>query len=161
MVNIFLQSVAFVIPLGSSVRPFLQRLRGVKIGHNVWISKFVYLDENHPDCISIGDNTTIGLRTTIIAHFYFGPYQKKNPHKVIIGKNVYVGPHCLILPDVTIGNNCVIQGGTTVSRNVPDNTLLGNPVPIPLARITVPLTSENSYSDFILGLRPTREKNGN
>jgi acetyltransferase-like isoleucine patch superfamily enzyme len=144
--------------MGSSCRPFLHRLRGVKIGKNVWISKFVYIDDNHPECIEIGDNTTIGLRTSIFAHTYFGPPKKENPDKVIIGKNVFIGPHCLILPNVTIGDNSVIKGGTVVSRNVPPNTLYGLPNPEPLAYVTVPLTSEHSYDEFLKGLRPIRKK---
>ena len=156
IVNIFLHFIAYIIPFGRSARPFIHKIRGVKIGRNVWISKYVYLDENHPECISIGENSTVGLRTSIITHFYFGPPQKINPHKVVIGKNVYIGPHCLILPDVTIGDNCVIQGGTVVTRSVPANTMLGYPMPESIAKVTVPLTTENSYEEFIMGLRPVK-----
>lgn len=158
IINRFLHGIAFIIPFGDSVRPFLHRLRGVKIGKNVWISKFVYIDDNHPECVEIGDNSTIGLRTTIFTHTYFGKRIKNNPNKVIIGKNVYIGPHCLILPNVTIGDNSVIKGGTVVSRNVPPNTLYGIPNPEPLATVTVPLTSEFGYEEFLKGLRPLRKK---
>lgn len=161
IVNRILHGVAFIIPFGDSVRPFLHRLRGVKIGKNVWISKFVYIDDNHPECVEIGDNSTIGLRTTIFTHTYFGKRQKYNPNKVVIGKNVYVGPHCLILPNVTIGDNSVIKGGTVVTRNVPPNTLYGMPNAELLANVTVPLTSEHSYEEFVKGLRPIRKKNNN
>lgn len=149
--------MAYILPLGDSVRPFLHRLRGVKIGKNVWISKFVYIDDNHPECVEIGDNSTIGLRTTIFTHTYFGKRQKNNPSKVIIGKNVYIGPHCLILPNVRIGDGAVIKGGTVVTRNVPPNTLYGIPNAEPLAIVTVPLTSEFGYEQFVIGLRPIRK----
>lgn len=149
--------MAYILPLGDSVRPFLHRLRGVKIGKNVWISKFVYIDDNHPECVEIGDNSTIGLRTTIFTHTYFGKRQKNNPSKVIIGKNVYIGPHCLILPNVRIGDGAVIKGGTVVTRNVPPNTLYGIPNAEPLAIVTVPLTSEFGYEQFVKGLRPIRK----
>lgn len=161
VINRILHSIAFVFPFGDSVRPFLHRLRGVKIGKNVWISKFVYIDDNHPECVEIGDNSTIGLRTTIFTHTYFGRRQKQNPNRVIIGKNVYIGPHCLILPNVVIGDNSVIKGGTVVTRNVPPNTLYGIPNAEPLAVVTVPLTSEHGYEEFVKGLRPIRKKNNN
>lgn len=157
IINRVLHSIAFVFPFGDSFRPFLHRLRGVKIGKNVWISKFVYIDDNHPECVEIGDNSTIGLRTTIFTHTYFGKRIKHNPNRVIIGKNVYIGPHCLILPNVIIGDNAVIKGGTVITRNVPPNTLYGLPNPEPLAQVTVPLTSEHSYEEFIKGLRPIRK----
>lgn len=159
--NIFgriLHTAAFIAPFGNTLRPILHRMRGVKIGKNVWISKYVYIDENHPECISIGDNSTIGLRSTIFAHTYFGARQKNNSNKVIIGNNVYIGPHCLILANVTIGDGAVIKGGTVVTRNVPPNTLYGMPNAEPLANLTVPLTSEFGYEAFVKGIRPIRKK---
>ncbi len=154
----FLHIIAFVAPFGNSFRPFIHRLRGVKIGKNVWISLYVYLDEIHPECISIGDNSTIGLRTSVISHTYFGLPKKNNPNKVIIGKNVYIGPHCLILPNVRIGDGAVIKGGSVVTRNVPPNTLWGEPSAEPLAIVSVPLTPETSYDEFLRGLRPLHKK---
>jgi acetyltransferase-like isoleucine patch superfamily enzyme len=160
IVSHLLQFLAFFVPFGGSLRPQFHKFRGVKIGMNVWISKYVYIDDNHPDAVTIGDNSTIGIRASLITHLYFGPFQKDNFHPVTIGKNVYIGPHCIILPNVTIGDNCVIQGGTVVSRNVPPNTMLGYPSPKALAKVTVPLTSENSYNEFIMGLRPLKDVNG-
>lgn len=157
----FLQTFAYILPFGNSLRPALHRLRGVNIGKNVWISKYVYIDENHPECITIGDNSTIGLRTSIISHTYFGLPKKNNPNKVIIGKNVYVGPHCLILPNVRIGDGSVIKGGTVVTRNVPPNTMWGIPSAEPLAVVNIPLTLNTSYDEFLKGLRPLHKKNTN
>ena len=154
--NRILHSIAFVAPFGSSLRPFLHRIRGVKIGKNVWISKYVYIDENHPECVTIGKNSTIGLRTSIISHTYFGLPKKNNQNKVTIGENVYVGPHCLILPNVIIGDGSVIKGGTVVNRSVPPNTLWGYPPAGPLANVKIPLTSETSYESFLRGLRPIK-----
>ena len=149
--------IAYICPSGYRVRPQLNRLRGVKLGEHVWISKFVYFDENHPESISIGDNSTIGLRTTIIAHTYFGHLRKGNPDKVVIGKNVFIGPHCLILPNVTIGDNAVIKGGTVVTRNIPPNTMWGIPSPEPLGHVSIPLAPPHTYEEFIKGLRPVRK----
>ena len=156
--NRVLHSIALVAPFGKSFRPLLHRMRGVKIGKNVWISKYVYLDENHPECITIGDNSTIGLRTSIISHTYFGMPKKTNSNKVIIGKNVYIGPHCLILPNVIIGDGSVIKGGTVVNRSVPPNTLWGYASAEPLAVVNIPLTPNTSYDSFLKGLRPIRKK---
>jgi acetyltransferase-like isoleucine patch superfamily enzyme len=152
-----LHTLAFFLPFGYSLRPFLHKLRGVKIGRNVWISKYVYIDDTHPECVTIGDNTTIGLRTTIFAHVYFGPPRKSNTEKVVIGKNVYIGPHCLILPNVSIGDNAVIKGGTVVSKNIPSGTMWGTPSAELIARVSVPLTSVNSYEEFVQGLRPVKK----
>jgi acetyltransferase-like isoleucine patch superfamily enzyme len=145
--------LAFIAPGGFSVRPWLHRLRGAAIGKNVWISQFVYLDELHPSDVTIGDNCTIGLRTSLISHFYSGPRRPVGNGKVVIEKDVFIGPHCVILPNVTIGEGAVIRAGTVVSRNVPPHTFWGPPAAEALGTVTVPLTSEHSYEDFMGGLK--------
>lgn len=154
-----LNKLALVAPGGFGVRPRLQRWRGVDIGENVWISQYVYLDEIHPECIAIGDNCSIGLRTSIIAHMYWGPRQERNDlGRVTILPDTFVGPHCVILPGVSIGNSVVIQAGTTVSRNVPSGVLWGGSPGRPLARVTVPLTRQNGHDAFVRGLKPLRRE---
>ena len=147
------------MPGGYTLRPYLQSIRGVKIGENVWISQFVYFDELHPDAITIGDNSTIGIRTTIFTHFYWGPRRSEGGYaEVVIEKNVYIGPHCLILPGVKIGEGAVIKGGAVITRDVPPFTFWGPPAAGPLARVTVPLTPDYSYEEFVQGLKPFRKK---
>jgi acetyltransferase-like isoleucine patch superfamily enzyme len=148
-----IHKVASVAPGGFSLRPWLHRLRGVTIGKNVWISQFVYIDELHPADVTIGDNCTIGLRTSIFAHFYWGPRRPGSSGKVIIGNDAFIGPHCVILPNVRIGEGAVIKAGTVVSRNVPPRTFWGSPPAEALGEATVPLTSQHSYEEFAHGVR--------
>ena len=151
--------LALVAPGGFSLRPALQRARGATIGKNVWISQYVYFDELHAEGIHIGDNVTIGLRTSLICHFYWGPRRSDGGFKnVVIEDDVYVGPHCLILPGVRIRRGAVIKGGTTVIGEVPARALWGPVLAGPLARVTVPLTPGHSYEDFVMGLRPFRKE---
>ncbi len=149
--------LAFIGPGGESLRPWLQRMRGVKIGRHVWISHFVYIDDNHPEEISIGDNCTIGLGTSIFAHLYWGPRRPQGNGKVILEKDVFVGPHCVILPNVHIGEGAVIKAGTVVSRNVPPHTFWGCPSAEVLGTASVPLTAEHTYEEFVKGMRPRRK----
>ncbi len=153
-----INKIAFLSPGGDSFRVMLQRARGVKVGKGVFIGQYVYFDELHPEAIEIGDFCTIGLRTTIFTHFYWGPRQKDKHGRVVIQDNVYVGPHCLILPGVTIGEGAVIKGGTVISRNVPPHVFWGLPSPGVLGNVTVPLTSQTSYEEFIHGLKPLRQR---
>ncbi|MFP4680142.1 MAG: acyltransferase [Chitinispirillaceae bacterium] len=155
MLQRLLRKVAYSAPGGGSLRPGLHRARGVTIGKNVWISQYVYIDEVHPEVITVGDNVTIGMRTSIIAHLYWGPRRpSKNAGPVHIGSDVFIGPHCVIMPNVKIGAGSVIQAGTVVSRDVPPGTLWGLPKAGPLAKVSVPLTSEHGFKRFLMGLRP-------
>jgi acetyltransferase-like isoleucine patch superfamily enzyme len=159
IISRILQRLAYYSPGGYRIRPMLQKLRGVHIGENVWISQMVYIDEIHPEAITICKNCSIGLRTSIIAHIYWGPRKKSNAYKeVVIEKDVYIGPHCLILPGVHIGEGSVIKGGAVLTRNVPAHTFWGAPESGPLGKATIPLTNAYSYNQFVNGLRPFRRK---
>lgn len=154
MIRRVLHKLAFILPGGTTVRPWLHRRRGVRIGRNVFIGQMVYVDELHPDLVRIGDNCTIGLRTSIMTHLYWGPRRPTTSGAVILENDVFVGPHCVILPNVTIGEGAVVRAGTVVSRNVPPHTIWGAPGAEALGIATVPLTPAHSYEEFVRGVRP-------
>jgi len=152
----FLCKLAIVAPGGSSLRPWLHKLRGVHIGKDVWIGQYVYIDEIHPEHVVIKDNVAIGFRSTIFAHFYRGRYSSdREVGKVVIEKDVFIGPNCTILQDVTIGEGSVVVAGSVVTRNVPPGVLYGPPPSEPLARITHPLVKDGKvqYDRFLFGLK--------
>jgi tetrahydrodipicolinate N-succinyltransferase len=74
--------------------------------------------------------------------------------RVIIENDVFIGPHCVILPNVTIGAGSVIAAGTVVTRSVPPRTFWGPPAAEALGRVTVPLTAEHGYLEFLRGMKP-------
>ena len=50
---------------------------------------------------------------------------------VTIGNNVWIGGHAVINPGVTIGDNVVVASGAVVTKDVPDNVVVGgNPARI-------------------------------
>lgn len=150
----FFGRLAYFAPGGYSIRPRLHRWRGVRLGRGVWISQYTYLDELYPEAISIGDNSTIGLRTSIITHLHWGPKRAVDGFKeVVIEDDVFIGPHCLILPGVRVGQGAVVKGGSVLARNVPPRSLWGPPPSGHLGRVTVPLTAQHSYEEFVWGLQ--------
>ena len=50
---------------------------------------------------------------------------------IIIGDNAWIGGGAIILPNITIGSNVVIAAGSVVTKDVPDNVVVGgNPAKI-------------------------------
>ncbi len=138
-------------PGGTTLRPFLHRMRGVIIGQNVWIGDDVYLDNEFPNNIEIQDGAMIELRTTVIAHTH-------GEGRVVIGKNAFLGAGCMVVAPanrtVVIGESAVIVASSLVNTSVAPYTLYGSDSAKPLAKITKPFTADTSYDDFIADLRP-------
>jgi len=153
-INRILHLMARFGPGATTLRPFLHKLRGVKIYGKVFIGDDVYLENAHPECIEIHDGAQIVLRTNIIAHF-------RGAGKIIIGKNVWIGMCCNIAASpgqiLNIGEGAVVGMGSTVTRDVPPFTfVVGSPAK-PKYKVTVPMTLETSFEDWKNGLIPIKE----
>ena len=48
--------------------------------------------------------------------------------KIKVGSYTSIGANCMIMPGVTIGERCIIGGGSVVTKSVPDGCMVaGNP----------------------------------
>lgn len=147
LANRCLQHFARVLPGAQTLRVSLHRRRGVRIGTDVFISEDVILETAHPELISIGDRTFIGVRVTVIAHM-------REMLGVTIQHDAFVGPGSIILPNVTIGHGAVVTAGSVVTSSVPPMTVVrGNPA-VPVAMCGVPLTSGTRLRTFSSQLKP-------
>ncbi len=118
------------------------------VGEHVWIAKTFNCD--HGSNIHIGNDFTGNYNLTIldIRDVYIGNHVMIGPNVLIstvnhplspkgrrkhlgiakpvtIGDDVWIGGNVTILPGVTIGNNVVIAAGAVVTKDVPDNCLVG------------------------------------
>ena len=149
--NRILHLIARFGPGATTLRPYLHKLRGVKINGNVFIGDDVYLENAHPNCVEINDGAQIALRTNIIAHF-------RGAGKIVIGKNVWIGMCCNIASTpgqiLNIGEGAVIGMNSTVTRDVPPFTyVVGSPAK-PKLKVTIPMTLETSFENWKKGLKP-------
>src|SRR6476619_6521382 len=145
--NRLFQIAARFAPGAMTLRVWLHRWRGVKLGRGVWIGYDAIVETAHPELVSIGDGAAIGMRAMIIAHF-------RESRNVRIEPNVVIGPGAIILPNVTIGTGAVVTAGSVVTASVPPMTVVqGNPAR-PVARCGVALTDGVSLKEFVKRLKP-------
>lgn len=100
--------------------------------------------------VAIGDHTRIGIHNTIIGPVTIGNHvnlaqgitvtalnhnfddttkrideQGIATKPVVISDDVWIGANAVILPGVTIGRHVVVAAGAVVTKDVPDNTIVG------------------------------------
>ncbi|MGG7466697.1 MULTISPECIES: DapH/DapD/GlmU-related protein [Bacteroidota] len=97
-----------------------------KIGKNVFINfDCVFLDLGG---ITIEDGVLIAPKVSLLSEGH--PINPEERSSLMVGhihikKNAWIGANATILPGVTIGENAVVAAGAVVSKDVPDNTIVG------------------------------------
>ncbi len=115
------------------------RFIGVNIGKDLHIyGNPVNMFGTEPWLITIGDHVHITHDVLFVTHdggtliFRHLIPDLEISAPIIIGNYVYIGIRSIILPGVKIGNNCIIAAGSVVTKDVPDNTVVGG---VPAKRI--------------------------
>lgn len=74
----------------------------------------------------IGPNVKIGKNCTMVSGVVFGnKTEAEDDSSVIVGDNCYFGLDCKILGAVRIGNNVTVGANTIITKNIPDNAIVG------------------------------------
>lgn len=112
-----------------------------EIGHSSHIAPYGYfvIEEQQ---IHIGDNVAIGPFCSFFCvtnhisedpnNLYTDTYQKGT---IVIRSNVFIGAHCVILPNTIIENNTVIAANSTVKGTVKEGWLYGGNPAKPLKEL--------------------------
>jgi acetyltransferase-like isoleucine patch superfamily enzyme len=97
-----------------------------KIGKNVFINfDCVFLDLGG---ITIEDNVLIAPKVSLLTEGHPTSIEDRHsliPKPIHIKKNAWIGANATILQGVTIGENAIVAAGSVVSKDVPDNTIVG------------------------------------
>ena len=88
-----------------------------KLGYKTDIGAFSYINAKRG--VTIGDYSQLDLT----ALFIQSPQLIKKEGAVFIGQNCKIGSHTTILPNVTIGNNSIIEANSLVNKNIPENVM--------------------------------------
>ena len=106
-------------------------------GYNIEIGENFYSNHNlvilDGAKVSFGDNVFIAPN----CGFYTAghPLSASERNKgleyakpIKVGNNVWIGANVIVLPGITIGDNCTIGAGSVVTKDIPANSLaVGNP----------------------------------
>ena len=105
-------------------RQYFVRVWQMQLGEGSVVSFKATLDKTNPRGIHIGKYTVVTFGAAVLTH----DYVNKRERDVHIGDNCFIGAYSLILPGVTIGDQCIVAAATVVARDVPSNCLVaGNP----------------------------------
>ena len=132
-----------------SVRMDTPPYRNFALGKRSVIESFCCINNAVGDVV-IGDYTRIGIHNTIIGPVTIGNHvnlaqgitvtalnhnfkdatlrideQGISTKPVTIGDDVWIGANAVILPGVTIGKHVVVAAGAVVTKDVPDNCIVG------------------------------------
>ncbi|KRE03547.1 maltose acetyltransferase domain-containing protein [Priestia megaterium] len=112
----------------------------VDYGYNIFVGENFFANF---DCVildickvSFGDNCLLGPGVHIYTATHPIDPNERNSGKeyakpIIFGDNVWIGGSSVINPGVTIGDNVVIASGSVVTKDVPNNVVVGgNPAKI-------------------------------
>ena len=101
-------------------------------GKNITVGKHVFINMGckfqDQGGIEIGDGTLIGHNVVLATlNHAMAPHRRSSmiPAPIHIGKNVWIGSNATVLPGVTIGDGAVVAAGAVVTRDVPENTVVG------------------------------------
>lgn len=106
-------------------------------GYNIEIGENFYSNHNLVilDCakVTFGDNVFIGPNCGFYTACHPLDAETRNTglesaKPITVGNNVWFGGNAVVMPGVTIGDNCVIGAGSVVTKDIPPNSLaVGNP----------------------------------
>ncbi len=113
------------------------------IDKTVIIESGVKLDKLNRKGVHIDSGCLIASGTTILSHEHVfvkpdGSYYYKDTY---IGRNCFIGVDSLICPGVRIGNECIIGGGSVVTKDVPDNSIAAG-VPARIIKTGIKMNNE-------------------
>jgi acetyltransferase-like isoleucine patch superfamily enzyme len=98
----------------------------IHIGKNVFVNHAcTFMDRGG---ITLEDNVLIGPKVNLITTNHpINPSERRATisQPIVIKKGAWIGVGATILPGVTIGENSIVAAGAVVSKDVPDNTIVG------------------------------------
>jgi len=135
--NAFLSSMGAKIGSGVIIYPgvWITPARNLILEDDVVLSRGVLISSEGG--VTVGKRTQIGYGSKIFSSNHSVPpigeplpisgdsHLNEDHDKIIIGKDVWVGANCVILPGVKIGEGAIIGAGAVVVKDIGKNIIAG------------------------------------
>ena len=118
-----------VIGEGTNIGPFAYIRPNCNVGRNVKIGDFVEIKNSNIDDgtklahltyvgdADVGKNINFGCGTVVVN------YDGRNKHRTVIEDNAFIGCNTNLVSPVKVGRNAFTAAGSTITEDVPDNSL--------------------------------------
>jgi acetyltransferase-like isoleucine patch superfamily enzyme len=114
-----------------TLKHWIFRRLGMRLGRGVTIASGVTLDYFFPDLIEIGDHTIVGMDAMILTHEFL--HDRFRSGRVRLGANCLVGANSTVLAGVTLGDGTIVSAMSLVHKGTPLGAFVGG-VPIRFLR---------------------------
>ena len=115
-------------------RAYYNKVWGMDLHPSCTFSLSARFDRTYPKGVHVGAETYVAFDAAILTH----DRTRKLYAHTRIGKRCFIGARSIILPGVTIGDECVVGSGAIVTKNVPPRSIVaGNPAVIVRSDIVV------------------------
>ena len=109
---------------------FSKEKLGVRLGKECLISPTTCFG-SEPYLVKMGDFVKVSTNVQFITHdggvHVFRNLNNENIDlfgQIVVGNNVFIGTRAIIMPNVRIGDNCIIGAGSIVTKDVQDNSIV-------------------------------------
>ncbi|WP_414578888.1 bifunctional UDP-N-acetylglucosamine diphosphorylase/glucosamine-1-phosphate N-acetyltransferase GlmU [Anabaena sp. CCY 9402-a] len=119
-----------VIQTGAKIGPYAHLRGHAQVGANCRVGNFVELkntqigDRTNVAHLSYLGDTTAGNQVNIGAGTITANYDGVKKHRTIIGDRTKTGSNSVLVAPVTLGNDVYVAAGSTVTEDVPDDSLV-------------------------------------
>ena len=116
----------------------------VTFGKGVFINHSAILSASGGIEFQDGVSVAPGVRIATINHDFNNRHTIYTYGKVVIKKNAWIGMNVTICPGVSIGKNSVVAAGAVVTKDVPDNAVVGG-VPAKIIKMLDPNEQKENW----------------
>ena len=113
-------------------RASLRNAQNISLGNNVRITMDCCIWAEKNSRVIFGNDVLVGPGVKMFSGNHGSQLngipmssQRRREADILIGNDVWIGANCVITSGVIIGNGVIVAAGSVVTKNIPDNAVVG------------------------------------